>query len=483
MNISLNIKKSAKWFKKVLIFIAVILLVLPTTLFLVACRKNDPYEGFFRLNDCGESYTIMRWVPETDSTETWTFGHLKIPAYHNGKPVTAIDGRFEREQVRTGEYNRFGNTLLQTIYTRYVTIPYTIERIESNSFSYFSSTGGRFVLNFAENSRLRYIGAFSFIDIRSFSLGLTEKYQEIADREFIPDNLSPHNPRINIVLPESVEYIGAGAFALNRITGLFVGKNVRRIGVGAFSESHITRYGIAVHEYNEHFYINNGHLFGYDDYRIERTLLIGDGRFEIPHGTRRIAGNAFQHQDPGIANVQGAGARTLPPSVESVGYNVFTPVAPVIVFNPSLKYSNLNYFMWVDANGNIARERLDRVIVREMHDLQVGENVFWVPSHQWRDGINNGWRQLIHNFKTSGGRYNVRFTQFYRLGGIIDSDMDDWRLDSWVSICVFNVAGKRVNKEDGYLNLQEGTYFLEFGNMRTFDGGGADATLSIQKII
>ncbi len=111
---------------------------------------------------------------------------VTVPDAINGNPVTAIgDGAFANPNETR---------------PKKVSLPVTIRKIGMMAF--FGSTDTE--INLMELENLTYIGAYAFVDT-----GLSG----------------------DLVLPESVTEIGAGAFALTDITSLHLGKNVKPVSV------------------------------------------------------------------------------------------------------------------------------------------------------------------------------------------------------------------------------------------------------------
>lgn len=108
---------------------------------------------------------------------------VTVPAEINGSPVTAIgDGAFTVSKTTS------------------IQLPKSITKIGMMAF--MGSTDA--IINLADLENLTYIGAYAFVDT-----GLSG----------------------DLVLPESVTDIGAGAFSMTKITSLHLGKNVKPVEV------------------------------------------------------------------------------------------------------------------------------------------------------------------------------------------------------------------------------------------------------------
>lgn len=144
-----------------------------------------PIASFALTTDDGLEYTIANG----EVTITRYAGNdevVTVPDTINGNPVTTIgDGAFANPTE-----NR----------PKKISLPVSIKKIGMMAF--FASTDTE--INLAELENLTYIGAYAFVDT-----GLTG----------------------DLVIPESVTEIGAGAFSMTKITSLHLGKNVKPVSV------------------------------------------------------------------------------------------------------------------------------------------------------------------------------------------------------------------------------------------------------------
>lgn len=138
-----------------------------------------------------ESYTFEYKVEGDEVTilncKAGTATDIVVPDTYDGKPVTTIgDGAFSN----IGYVEIEGENV-----SRRITLPKTIKKIGFLSFGLSMIA----VTNLNELTNLEYIGAYAFMG--SYLSG-------------------------NIVIPDSVTYIGASAFSVTDITSLHLGKNV-----------------------------------------------------------------------------------------------------------------------------------------------------------------------------------------------------------------------------------------------------------------
>lgn len=168
-------KKSNRIYKLLSVALSTILLlsVLPIASFAATTPTYNNLE--YKVTN-GE-VTITRYAG-TEAAEA-----VIVPEEINGSPVTAIgDGAFTVSKTTS------------------IQLPKTIQKIGMMAF--MGSTDA--IINLADLENLTYIGAYAFVDT-----GLSG----------------------DLVLPESVTDIGAGAFSMTDITSLHLGKNVKPVEV------------------------------------------------------------------------------------------------------------------------------------------------------------------------------------------------------------------------------------------------------------
>lgn len=168
-------KKSNRIYKLLSVALSTILLlsVLPIASFAATTPTYNNLE--YKVTN-GE-VTITRYAG-TEAAEA-----VIVPEEINGSPVTAIgDGAFTVSKTTS------------------IQLPKTIQKIGMMAF--MGSTDA--IINLADLENLTYIGAYAFVDT-----GLAG----------------------DLVLPESVTDIGAGAFSMTDITSLHLGKNVKPVEV------------------------------------------------------------------------------------------------------------------------------------------------------------------------------------------------------------------------------------------------------------
>lgn len=158
----------------ILISAVMLLSVLPLSVF-----AEEPCTSF-KFEEVGDEVTLVRCNAGTEID-------IVVPETYNGKPVTVIgDAAFSNI-----EYAEFEGEKVP----RQITLPKTIKKIGFLSFGLSMVA----VTNLNQLSNLEYIGAYAFMG-------------------------SPTSG--NIVLSESVEYVGASAFTATEITSLHLGKKV-----------------------------------------------------------------------------------------------------------------------------------------------------------------------------------------------------------------------------------------------------------------
>lgn len=168
-------KKSNRIYKLLSIALSAVLLlsVLPIASFAATTPTYNNLE--YKVTN-GE-VTITRYIGSEEPEA------VTVPAEINGSPVTAIgDGAFTVSKTTS------------------IQLPKSITKIGMMAF--MGSTNA--IINLADLENLTYIGAYAFVDT-----GLSG----------------------DLVLPESVTDIGAGAFSMTKITSLHLGKNVKPVEV------------------------------------------------------------------------------------------------------------------------------------------------------------------------------------------------------------------------------------------------------------
>lgn len=168
-------KKSNRIYKLLSIALSAVLLlsVLPIASFAATTPTYNNLE--YKVTN-GE-VTITRYIGSEEPEA------VTVPAEINGSPVTAIgDGAFTVSKTTS------------------IQLPKTITKIGMMAFMGSTDT----IINLADLENLTYIGAYAFVDT-----GLSG----------------------DLVLPESVTDIGAGAFSMTDITSLHLGKNVKPVEV------------------------------------------------------------------------------------------------------------------------------------------------------------------------------------------------------------------------------------------------------------
>lgn len=170
--------KQSKIFKKIFsIFISMLMVILALPL---GAFAEEPYSFEFKIE--GDEATLVYCSTSTDKVD------IVVPDTYNGTPVTAIgDGAFCGLGISINQ----GTTITKAT----VTLPVTIKKIGFMAFGMSPVE----VTNLSELKNLEYIGAYAFME--SLISG-------------------------DVVLPDSVKYIGASAFTKTDITSLHLGRNV-----------------------------------------------------------------------------------------------------------------------------------------------------------------------------------------------------------------------------------------------------------------
>lgn len=167
-------KKSARIHKFLSVVLSAVMLLAALPMASFATAATLTYENLEYTVTNGE-VTITRYAG-TDEAVT-------VPAEIDGKPVTVIgDGAFTVSKAKN------------------IQLPKSITKIGMMAF--MGSTDA--IINLTDLKNLTYIGAYAFVDT-----GLSG----------------------DLVLPEAVTEIGAGAFSMTKIASLYLGKNVKPVSV------------------------------------------------------------------------------------------------------------------------------------------------------------------------------------------------------------------------------------------------------------
>ncbi len=172
----INMKKATRTHKILSVILCAVMLLsaLPIASFAATSTTADGLE----YTTANGEVTITRYAGNSEA--------VTVPDSIGGKPVTAIgDGAFANPSEAR---------------PKKITLPMSIRKIGMMAF--FAATDTE--INLADLENLTYIGAYAFVDT-----GLTG----------------------DLVLPESVTDIGAGAFTMTKITSLHLGKNVKPVSV------------------------------------------------------------------------------------------------------------------------------------------------------------------------------------------------------------------------------------------------------------
>lgn len=208
---------------------------------------------------------------------------LVIPSYIGGKPVVAVEGRFDR----------YTDSHPQTVCLNSLTIPETVVRLGDNTFNYMSVTepvvipasveeigfecfkGTQFKLEFAEGSSLTQIGDYAFSGCRI----------------------------LNIVrLPEGVHTLWTGAFHNSILTGMILPDTLKNIYAWALAVSLEDWWASELYlpksvEFVEDSAFTSGSLSGFQIYPAPEKEISGI-TLDFGDRTQYLAGAVFDLPEP-----------------------------------------------------------------------------------------------------------------------------------------------------------------------------------------
>ena len=208
---------------------------------------------------------------------------LVVPSYIGGKPVVAVEGRFDR----------YTDSHPQTVCLNSLTIPETVVRLGDNTFNYMSVTepvvipasveeigfecfkGTQFKLEFAEGSSLTQIGDYAFSGCRI----------------------------LNIVrLPEGVHTLWTGAFHNSILTGMILPDTLKNIYAWALAVSLEDWWASELYlpksvEFVEDSAFTGGSLSGFQIYPAPEKEISGI-TLDFGDRTQYLAGAVFDLPEP-----------------------------------------------------------------------------------------------------------------------------------------------------------------------------------------
>lgn len=172
---------------------------------------------------------------------------LVIPSYIGGKPVVAVDGRFDR----------YTQSHPQTFYLHSLIIPETVEWLGANAFNHMAISEpvvipasvkeiGRecfrvtnFSLCFAENSALKEIGEYAFYQAYIYNIpALPDGLERLAPYAFYDALLGCDG----LILPDTLRFVGGYALSVrtwssSQFAQLYLPSSVQEVEPYAFSPS------------------------------------------------------------------------------------------------------------------------------------------------------------------------------------------------------------------------------------------------------
>jgi len=238
-------------------------------------RKAGEYNSSMK-NEVKNSFDGFSYI-ETQYGLIITSGQnqeaVRIPDALYGLPVKAIYGRSERYDISNyGPEERDQRGAFQARGIARVLIPSGITYIGANAFAGKANYTNRSYENSSNNSltnieipnSVTYIGNGAFHSNQFTNISIPNSVSYIGNNAFGSNRLT------NIVIPNSVTYIGNGAFYSNQLTNIMIPNNVSYIGDYAFSENQLINLTI---NGNGNTHIGNG---AFQRNRLT-SVVIGNG--------------------------------------------------------------------------------------------------------------------------------------------------------------------------------------------------------------
>ena len=141
----------------------------------------------------------------------------------------------------------------------------------------------------------------------------------------------------NIILPESLEYIGDWAFSSNYMESWDIPANVRYIGQGVFAHNK-NLASISVNDSNQFFTVIDGVLYDYNKKKLIQSPTTVDS-VKIPATVTEICAGAFSYSN--LTEI------TFPASVEKIHHDLFAfsnQLKRVIVLGNIKPVERISYF-------------------------------------------------------------------------------------------------------------------------------------------
>ncbi|WPK13746.1 leucine-rich repeat protein [Lysinibacillus louembei] len=149
---------------------------------------------------------------------------LTITGYQGNPPENLVIP----EEIDGFNVTRIGNEAFKNANLQSVTLPSTLTWVSEQAFR------GNQLSNIVIPDTVSYIGQFAFSDNHLQSVTLPSELDSIAEYVFNNNQLT------NMVIPDNITYIGSAAFAGNELTSLTISNSVQFIGSYAFQNNQLT---------------------------------------------------------------------------------------------------------------------------------------------------------------------------------------------------------------------------------------------------
>ncbi len=290
------------------------------------CERKVSAGLFFKINEDGESYTVIGIGSCEDTV-------LVIPESHNGKPVTAI---------RDYAFASMGSDPSELVS---VMIPASVQTIGQAAFAGCDQLTQIHV----EESSEYFVCIESILYTKDTATLVVYPGGNTQEVFQVPDHVQIIGPQAffhskflkEVILPDGVHTIEAGAFGAGSLERITFGKDLKTIGSQAFSLCEKLQ-SFAVSQENETYTAVDGVLLSRDGkvlylYPVGREETV----YTIPGGVETIAPEAFY-------GCLGLWELVLPDSLTSIGASAFYDCENLanITFGTGLAEIGRDAFSW-----------------------------------------------------------------------------------------------------------------------------------------
>ena len=286
-------------------------------------KQNDIYNtGIFEKNKNLKDFNLIHEKSLFTYPEEFEVHNDTLKKYLGHEKIVLIPNGVKR--IDTGV---FWNTL----FLEEVTLPETVMCIAGDSFIYCKNLKKiNIPINVEEIGDDPFAGCDKLLITNNSPNFIIEDDVLFDKHKKTLIHYSPHNPRMDYVIPEAVEWIGKHSFyKCNNLNSVTITKNVKFMGNNVFSDCP----KIILKNESPFFLYEKGGLYNKEETEIfHYSMGMNNKIFEITNGVRKIGRNSFW-------NCRKLERIVIPPSVREIGYNPFASCVNLEFENYSDKFS------------------------------------------------------------------------------------------------------------------------------------------------